>query len=226
MRRILLLAFCAWLPAASARPINEDVEMFRRESDVIVIGHVLAVKETTDETTLPGLMPPIRVLGVDTTFRAESVLKGELTNTVFVVHHYRPRDASIIYFNGPLLIKFNRANRVTQTETAKPNTGQTAAPTGPCRILALDGGGAKGFYTIGVLREIEGIVGVPLCERFQLIFGTSTGAIVAALLGLGYKVDAIHELYKKHVPTVMRKRTASGRTRALQKLAKGGLRRD
>jgi uncharacterized protein len=25
----------------------------------------------------------------------------------------------------------------------------------PCRILSLDGGGAKGFYTLGVLREIE-----------------------------------------------------------------------
>ena len=114
MRRILLLAFCAWLPAASARPISEDVEMFRRGSDVIVIGHVLAVKETTDEATLPGLTPPIQVLGVDTTFRAESLLKGELTNTVFVVHHYRLRDTSTIYNNGPLLMKFNRANRFRQ----------------------------------------------------------------------------------------------------------------
>ena len=26
---------------------------------------------------------------------------------------------------------------------------------GLCRILALDGGGAKGFYTLGVLKEIE-----------------------------------------------------------------------
>ena len=25
----------------------------------------------------------------------------------------------------------------------------------PCRILSLDGGGAKGFYTLGVLREIK-----------------------------------------------------------------------
>ena len=43
----------------------------------------------------------------------------------------------------------------------------------PCRILSLDGGGAKGFYTIGVLREIEGLVGYRLCEKFDLIFGTS-----------------------------------------------------
>lgn len=93
---------------------------------------------------------------------------------------------------------------------------QPAVPAGPCRILSLDGGGAKGFYTLGILKEIEGIVGVPLCERFQLIFGTSTGAIIAALLGLGHKVDAIHELYKKHVPSIMRRRTARGKTKALR----------
>ena len=28
--------------------------------------------------------------------------------------------------------------------------------TDVCRILSLDGGGAKGFYTLGVLKEIEG----------------------------------------------------------------------
>ena len=27
----------------------------------------------------------------------------------------------------------------------------------PCRILSLDGGGAKGFYTLGVLKGIEGM---------------------------------------------------------------------
>jgi uncharacterized protein len=27
------------------------------------------------------------------------------------------------------------------------------------RILSLDGGGAKGFYTLGVLRELEAMLG-------------------------------------------------------------------
>ncbi|WP_309601074.1 patatin-like phospholipase family protein [Burkholderia multivorans] len=89
----------------------------------------------------------------------------------------------------------------------------------PCRILSLDGGGAKGFYTLGVLREIEAMVGRPLCDCFDLIFGTSTGAIIASLLALGYQVDQIHELYKAHVPTVMAQRSPAGRTAALAKLA-------
>lgn len=57
----------------------------------------------------------------------------------------------------------------------------------PCRILSLDGGGAKGFYTLGVLKGIEGMLGgARLCERFDLVFGTSTGSIIAALIALGY----------------------------------------
>ena len=71
------------------------------------------------------------------------------------------------------------------------------------RILSLDGGGAKGFYTLGVLREIEGLIGCPLCERFDLIFGTSTGGIIAALLALGESVDSIHALYKNYVPEIV-----------------------
>src|SRR5580700_4927864 len=67
------------------------------------------------------------------------------------------------------------------------------------RILSLDGGGAKGFYTLGVLKDIEGMLGCPLYKRFDLIFGTSTGSIVGALLALGCEVDQIHQLYKKHV---------------------------
>jgi patatin-like phospholipase/acyl hydrolase len=55
-----------------------------------------------------------------------------------------------------------------------------AATDTPYRVLTLDGGGAKGFYTLGVLREIEGLVSMPLHEKFDLIFGTSTGAIIAA----------------------------------------------
>lgn len=90
----------------------------------------------------------------------------------------------------------------------------------PCRILSLDGGGAKGFYTIGVLAQIEAMLKQPLSKHFDLIFGTSTGAIIAALLSLGYSVSEIHKLYKEHVPTVMKHNTASGRTKALDDLTR------
>lgn len=88
-----------------------------------------------------------------------------------------------------------------------------------CRLLSLDGGGAKGFYTLGILNELEGMLGAPLSGHFDLIFGTSTGAIIAALLALGRKVGDIHTLYKEHVPTVMRCRNAKDRSAALKHLA-------
>jgi uncharacterized protein len=34
------------------------------------------------------------------------------------------------------------------------------------RVLSLDGGGAKGFYTLGALKEIEALVECRLCEKF------------------------------------------------------------
>jgi patatin-like phospholipase/acyl hydrolase len=89
----------------------------------------------------------------------------------------------------------------------------------PLRVLTLDGGGAKGFYTLGVLKEIEAMIGCPLHQKFDLAFGTSTGAIIAALIALGHSVDAILELYRKQVPNVMSKTTPSARSVALKKLA-------
>jgi predicted acylesterase/phospholipase RssA len=89
----------------------------------------------------------------------------------------------------------------------------------PYRVLTLDGGGAKGFYTLGVLREIEGLVGTRLHEKFDLIFGTSTGAIIAAMLALGHSVDEIHALYKEHVVTVMACKTPADKTARLKALA-------
>jgi uncharacterized protein len=97
-----------------------------------------------------------------------------------------------------------------------------ASPQGDglCHILSLDGGGANGFYTLGVLKEIEGMIGCRLYERFDIVFGTSTGAIIASLIALGYSVDEIHDLYKKHVPSIMKAKSASHKTAALEKLAK------
>jgi len=74
---------------------------------------------------------------------------------------------------------------------------------GPKRILALDGGGLRGVLTLGMLREIETLLrkrhgGDPdfrLCDYFDLIAGTSTGAIIAAALSVGMSVDEVHEHY-------------------------------
>lgn len=93
------------------------------------------------------------------------------------------------------------------------------APDATYKILSLDGGGAKGFYTLGILREVEALLGKPLSDKFDLIFGTSTGSIIGSLLALGYEVEKIHELYKLHVPKVMKQKRRGDKSRALAALA-------
>lgn len=89
----------------------------------------------------------------------------------------------------------------------------------PFRVLSLDGGGAKGFYTLGILREIEALIGCRIHERFDLIFGTSTGAIITSMMALGKSVNEITALYQDHVPTVMKKTNADDRSDALAELS-------
>ena len=70
---------------------------------------------------------------------------------------------------------------------------------GPKRILALDGGGLKGIVTLGFLARLEEVLrerhgsdpGFRLCHYFDLIAGTSTGAIIAAALAVGLTVEEV-----------------------------------
>lgn len=66
---------------------------------------------------------------------------------------------------------------------------------GPKRILALDGGGIRGMLSLGILARIEELVGRPLHEHFDLIGGTSTGALIATQLALGESVESIRQMY-------------------------------
>lgn len=84
------------------------------------------------------------------------------------------------------------------------------------RILSLDGGGSRGVYSLGALNEVEKMLGSPLWNHFDLIFGTSTGAIIAALIALGKPVDEISKLYCELIPKVMKGTTAAQRSKNLQ----------
>lgn len=84
------------------------------------------------------------------------------------------------------------------------------------RILSLDGGGSKGVYSIGVLKEFEKAFGAPLSKRFDLICGTSTGAIIGALIAMGKGMEEVERLYMALIPQVMRRRWRHTRTGALR----------
>lgn len=74
---------------------------------------------------------------------------------------------------------------------------------GPKKILALDGGGIRGMITVEVLDSIEKLLrdklnkgtDFALADYFDFVAGTSTGAIIAACISCGMKVDEIREFY-------------------------------
>lgn len=85
----------------------------------------------------------------------------------------------------------------------KRTVAQHFADAGSKRILALDGGGLRGVLTLGILKQIEDELrqrhgndpAFRLCHYFDLIAGTSTGAIIAAALAMGWSVDVITKKY-------------------------------
>lgn len=76
---------------------------------------------------------------------------------------------------------------------------------GPKKILSLDGGGIRGMITVEVLARIEDLLRQKtggnnkfvLADYFDYISGTSTGAIMAAALSLGWSVEKISTFYEK-----------------------------
>ena len=53
------------------------------------------------------------------------------------------------------------------------------------RILCLDGGGTRGVVAISAMKAVvEAMGGTEVCDAFDIIAGTSTGAIIAFLVGL------------------------------------------
>jgi hypothetical protein len=90
--------------------------------------------------------------------------------------------------------------------------------TGAKRILALDGGGVKGLLTLGMLKPLEeelrrragGAPGFRLSDYYDLIGGTSTGAIIATGLALGLSVDELIDHYQRLGPDVFGKTAGDG----------------
>jgi uncharacterized protein len=79
------------------------------------------------------------------------------------------------------------------------------------RILSIDGGGVRGVIALGFLERLEALLSaqkgaaVRLCEHFDLIGGTSTGAIIATALALGYSAKDIRGFYLRMAPRIFRK---------------------
>ena len=64
------------------------------------------------------------------------------------------------------------------------------------RILAIDGGGIRGYFSAYLLKRIQDELALDFTKSFDLICGTSTGAIIAAALATKYPIDKVLKLYE------------------------------
>jgi len=79
----------------------------------------------------------------------------------------------------------NQSKHITFTYVCSP-LDPPLPPPEIQRILALDGGGVRGLSSLLILREIMNDIGenVKPREYFDLIGGTSTGGLIAIMLGI------------------------------------------
>jgi hypothetical protein len=83
----------------------------------------------------------------------------------------------------------------------------------PRKLLALDGGGIRGILTLEVLLRIEELLAEAtgegetfrLCDFFDYIGGTSTGAIIAAGLARGMSAGELLDFYRQTGPAMFDK---------------------
>jgi hypothetical protein len=77
------------------------------------------------------------------------------------------------------------------------------------RVLTLDGGGMRGLYTASKLQALARLFDERFVKQapdigkaFDLICGTSTGAILACALAVGVPLSRVCDLYCKHGPSI------------------------
>ena len=85
------------------------------------------------------------------------------------------------------------------------------------RALSIDGGGMRGIYTATYLDALDTAYskrqkipgGLDIGKGFQLIVGTSTGAIIGCALAIGTAPSKMMELYRSHGADVFPKKLPS-----------------
>jgi len=96
---------------------------------------------------------------------------------------------------------FEFERRKTDPEDAEAFCKQLN-PDGKRLILSIDGGGTKGYITLHVLARLEQMTAKKCSDIFDLIAGTSTGALIAASLAMGISAHKLLLIYRSKTPKV------------------------
>jgi patatin-like phospholipase/acyl hydrolase len=99
-------------------------------------------------------------------------------------------------------------------------------PAADFRLLALDGGGVRGLSSLMILRRFMAVVDPDAtpkpCDYFDMIGGTSTGGLIAVILGrlrmtvdeyIGAYTTLSDKVFEKKSYRVNLKRQAPGKVR-------------
>lgn len=78
------------------------------------------------------------------------------------------------------------------------------------KLLCIDGGGIRGIFAIAILQALEEEVGHPVGELFDVVAGTSTGAIIAASVSLNKNMKEVNENYKHYGEKIFKRQAKVG----------------
>lgn len=107
--------------------------------------------------------------------------------------------------------------------------GAAEADPKPFRVLSLDGGGMRGTYTAAFLEHLidqysrtRGAESLDLGAGFDLITGTSTGAIIACGAAIGRPMGDMVKLYRDWGPKIFPERIEPSKIKLFARAMKGG----
>ncbi|TCQ09615.1 patatin-like phospholipase [Rhizobium sp. PP-F2F-G36] len=90
-------------------------------------------------------------------------------------------------------------------------------PKRPYRVLCIDGGGMRGIYTAALLDKLttyfarqRNVEALDIGKGFDLIAGTSTGAILGCAAAIGRPMSSVVALYEKHGAAIFPHRIKDG----------------
>ena len=106
-----------------------------------------------------------------------------------------------------------RRSNARRTLSEKPSFRYRLAPGGTKRLLAFDGGGIRGLIALEIAGRLESLLRdelgagkeFVLADYFDYIAGTSTGAIIATCLSLGYSVEQVRNFYLEGAAAMFRR---------------------
>lgn len=108
------------------------------------------------------------------------------------------RCGGVRFFSARVNVNWTRMKRTQEDNMHRPESGYPWSPHAPFQALSLSGGGFRGLFTAQVLAEIEEAAGVPVGRRFDLVCGTSIGALIATAIAFEVPMRRVVDVFATH----------------------------